>query len=143
MNRACFFERCAQPLAVDGAAVRRVVEVRQLTRVPRTPAALLGLFAAQGVIYPLFDALREPGQGAPPLAVLIGSAEHVVGIAADRVIGFMDYRADDAAQPPAALAGVADGVAVAAAVTAARLDADVLVAKLIGELEQARGRARA
>lgn len=139
-TRACFVALHNQQFAFDGASVKQIVEVRHVTRVPRTPAAMLGLFAIQGVIYPLFDIFYQqaPAPKALRLAVLIGNSERVIGLAVDKVLGFMNYQAEAmTAEPPAELKMLTDGLAVSAALAAPRIDAEKLIAALTRELEVA------
>jgi purine-binding chemotaxis protein CheW len=90
--RACLFELNEVLFAVPGQYTRQVHTLDKITRVPRAPIDLLGLFAVRGQIYPLVRLERTLGlktsQTEAKLAVQIEfEGKHMVFVI-DEVIGF-------------------------------------------------------
>lgn len=104
-NRACFFKLGDQSYAVEGQNVRQVVTVRALTRVPRTPKILLGLFAERGQLLPLINlkALLKLSSSRSDayLALIITTPSGLLALNVDLVIGFQPFRGEDLQAKPA------------------------------------------
>lgn len=86
--------------ALDVAVVREVVSVDKLVAVPRTPPAIMGVFALRGAVVALVDtrillALAGPpsappaGAAALPALVIARGHRPLCGLTIDRVIGVM------------------------------------------------------
>ena len=94
--RALFFRLETSLFAVEGAHARQVVTVPNVTPVPRTPGAFLGLFTSGGALLPLIDPrplLGFAGEGAQglvahDLAVLVHASPHTLALSVDEVVGF-------------------------------------------------------
>ncbi len=92
LARACLFELGDVLFAVPGQYTRQIHTLETITRVPRAPIDLLGLFAVRGQIYPLVRIERTLGLPAndteAKLAVQIEfEGKHMVFVI-DAVVGF-------------------------------------------------------
>ncbi len=90
--RACLFELNNVLFAVPGQYTRQIHTLQTITRVPRAPTDLLGLFAVRGQIFPLVRientlGLRT-GTGEAKLAVQIEFESKHMAFVIDNVIGF-------------------------------------------------------
>jgi purine-binding chemotaxis protein CheW len=90
--RACLFELDEVLFAVPGQYTRQIHTLENITRVPRAPIDLLGLFAVRGQIFPLVRIERTLGlktsQTDAKLAVQIEfEGKHMVFVI-DEVVGF-------------------------------------------------------
>ncbi len=92
LARACLFELENVLFAVPGQYTRQIHTLETITRVPRAPQDLLGLFAVRGQIYPLVRIERTLGlktnDTEAKLAVQIEfESKHMVFVI-DAVVGF-------------------------------------------------------
>lgn len=92
LARACLFELGDVLFAVPGQYTRQIHTLQTITRVPRAPIDLLGLFAVRGQIYPLVRIERTLGLPSKDteakLAVQIEfESKHMVFVI-DAVVGF-------------------------------------------------------
>ncbi len=77
--------------AVPVERVREIVRMRELTRIPRVPAWLLGVVALRGEVVEVVDLRRRLGLGASTpdrsnrIIVLHGDADRVTGLLVDSV----------------------------------------------------------
>jgi chemotaxis signal transduction protein len=74
--------------AVPMASVHQVLRHPLVTRVPLSPAGLIGVVNVRGEIVPLLDTGVLTGTGVlhePPFAVLVSSAEDMVALAAEEL----------------------------------------------------------
>lgn len=82
-------DRSAYAISVD--RVREIVRMKELTRIPRTPAWLLGVVALRGEVVEVVDLRRRLGLGASTpdrsnrIVVLHGDADRVTGLLVDSV----------------------------------------------------------
>ena len=92
LARACLFELNEVVFAVPGHFTRQVHTLETITRVPRAPQDLLGLFAVRGQIYPLVRIERTlgltPKSTEPKLAVQVEFEGKNVAFVIDSVLGF-------------------------------------------------------
>lgn len=90
---ACLVSLGGQLFALEGRHVSQIVEVGELTPVPRSSKDLLGVFAARNHIVPLLDArelLELPTDGSrPELAALLDFRGEQLGLRVDGVHGFV------------------------------------------------------
>jgi purine-binding chemotaxis protein CheW len=105
--RLCAFWIAEQFFGLDVALVGEVVEVEYLAPVPRSPAAVLGVFNLRGEPVALLDlphllglsVSRQPGQG--PRQVLVLRAEGLVaGLLVDRLEAVVSVPDADLAPAP-------------------------------------------
>jgi purine-binding chemotaxis protein CheW len=92
LARACLFELNEVLFAVPGQYTRQIHTLENITRVPRAPQDLLGLFAVRGQIFPLVRIERTLGlktnTNDAKLAVQIEfEGKHMVFVI-DEVVGF-------------------------------------------------------
>ncbi len=92
LARACLFELEDVLFAVPGQYTRQIHTLENITRIPRAPTDLLGLFAVRGQIFPLVRIERTLGlktnTSDAKLAVQIEfEAKHMVFVI-DEVVGF-------------------------------------------------------
>jgi chemotaxis signal transduction protein len=90
--RACLFELGDLVFAVPGRYTRQVHTLETITRVPRAPQDLLGVFAVRGQIFPLVRLestlnLRS-NDAAPVLAVQVEFEGKNLAFVIDKVLGF-------------------------------------------------------
>jgi purine-binding chemotaxis protein CheW len=74
--------------AVPMASVHQVLRHPLVTRVPLSPAGLIGVVNVRGEIVPLLDTGVLTGTGGlhePPFAVLVSGAEEMVALAAEEL----------------------------------------------------------
>ncbi|RIH84492.1 Chemotaxis protein CheW [Meiothermus luteus] len=78
-------------LGVEPKALKEVLEVDQLTPVPLVPRPLLGLFAYQGQVIPLFDLSQvlNATPARPGLAALVDAAGQPLAFWIDEVVGLI------------------------------------------------------
>ncbi len=92
--RACLFELNDVLFAVPGQYTRQIHTLQTITRVPRAPEDVLGLFAVRGQIFPLVRIERtlglKTGTAEPKLAVQIEFESKHMAFVIDAVIGFDD-----------------------------------------------------
>jgi purine-binding chemotaxis protein CheW len=92
--RACLFELDDVLFAVPGQYTRQIHTLETITRVPRAPTDLLGLFAVRGQIFPLVRIERvlelKTGTSEPKLAVQIEFEAKHMAFVIDTVVGFDD-----------------------------------------------------
>ncbi len=76
--------------AIEGKYVKQIIELNQLTQVPRTQKDFLGLIAVEGNILPLMNSQQllklEPVKAS--LAVLLGHQNRMMAFSFERVVGF-------------------------------------------------------
>lgn len=89
LTRLCLASLAGDTFAFDLEAVREVLEVESVTRVPKTPPVLVGLANVRGAIVPLLDLrplLGLPvGAPDPAFAVVLRHQGHQVGVLVDGV----------------------------------------------------------
>jgi purine-binding chemotaxis protein CheW len=131
LARACLFELNEVLFAVPGQYTRQIHTLESITRIPRAPMDLLGLFAVRGQIFPLVRIERTLGlktnTSDAKLAVQIEfEGKHVVFVI-DEVVGFNPV--------PAELEPVLDGrfsaLTLGQALVAGRVVNVLDVAKLV------------
>jgi purine-binding chemotaxis protein CheW len=74
--------------AVPMATVHQVLRHPLVTRIPLSPAGLLGVVNVRGEVVPLLDTAVLTGTGtlkAPPFAVLVSSGDEMVALAAEEL----------------------------------------------------------
>jgi purine-binding chemotaxis protein CheW len=90
--RACVFELNEVLFAVPGKFTRQVHTLETITRVPRAPMDLLGLFAMRGQIYPLVRIEPTLGlktsEAEAKLAIQIEFEGKHLAFVIDSVVGF-------------------------------------------------------
>ncbi len=90
--RACVFELGGVLFAVPGKFTRQILTLDALTRVPRAPEDLLGLFAVRGQIYPVVriegSLGLKPNLSEPRMAVQVEFETKHMALVIDAVIGF-------------------------------------------------------
>jgi chemotaxis signal transduction protein len=90
--RACLFELDEVLFAVPGQYTRQIHTLETITRVPRAPQDLLGLFAVRGQIFPLVRIERALGlktnTSEAKLAVQIEFEAKHMAFVIDTVVGF-------------------------------------------------------
>jgi chemotaxis signal transduction protein len=95
--RACLFELDEVLFAVPGQYTRQIHTLETITRVPRAPQDLLGLFAVRGQIFPLVRIERALGlktnTSEAKLAVQIEFEAKHMAFVIDTVVGFDNVRA--------------------------------------------------
>jgi len=85
------FELDGAAYAVSVERVREIVRMKQLTRVPRTPAWMLGVVALRGEVVEVVDLRQRLGLGASTsnrssrIIVLHGDVDRVTGLLVDSV----------------------------------------------------------
>ena len=103
-SQYCVFRSGRERFCLPVLDVEEVLEWPLLTKVPLSPAYLIGIFNLRGAIVPLIDIAMTEGRRAGLLpkhvvvALLPGGDSHEVirlGIAADEVIGTYTVNADD------------------------------------------------
>jgi purine-binding chemotaxis protein CheW len=92
LARACLFELDDVLFAVPGQYTRQIHTLENITRVPRAPIDLLGLFAVRGQIFPLVRIERTLGlkenNTEAKLAVQIEFESRHIVFVIDAVVGF-------------------------------------------------------
>lgn len=87
--RLLLFRCGGQVLAVEAGAVREILAATEPTRIPGTPAAVLGLVNVRGTLVPVVDAAAAVGlsarNGAPTL-VLVDRHDKPVALAVEEVL---------------------------------------------------------
>lgn len=85
--------------ACDVSAVREVVPLGRVTRIPGAPAAILGLINIRGSIVTVVNAaaLLHPADAARPLSMVlvVDAGSRGVGLAAERVADVRALREDE------------------------------------------------
>jgi len=88
MTRVLVLAANSAYLAVPMASVHQVLRHPLVTRVPLSPAGLIGVVNVRGEIVPLLDTAVLTGTGQlsePPFAVLVRSGEDMVALGADEL----------------------------------------------------------
>ncbi len=87
---AFYFSLGNDYFALEGKYVKQIIELSQITQVPRTEKDFLGLIAVEGSILPLMNSQQllklEPVEAA--LAVLLGHQGKMIAFSFERVVGF-------------------------------------------------------
>jgi purine-binding chemotaxis protein CheW len=83
-REVCVFDLAEQAFAVDASAVREVVRVDAMKRVPRAHACIRGLFNLRGQIVPAIDLRRRLG-----LPARTGSQVLIVSELDGELVGFL------------------------------------------------------
>ena len=102
-SSACFVSLGGEMFALEGSHVSQIVEVGDLTPVPRSSKDLLGVFAARNLIVPLLDArglLELPTDTTrADLAALLDFRGEQLGLRVDGVHGFVPELQEVQADP--------------------------------------------
>jgi purine-binding chemotaxis protein CheW len=88
MTRVLVMAAGSAYFAVPMASVHQVLRHPLVTRIPLSPAGLLGIVNVRGEVVPLLDTAVLTGTGtltAPPFAVLVSSGEEMVALAAEEL----------------------------------------------------------
>ena len=88
MTRALVMAANSAYFAVPMASVHQVLRHPLVTRIPLSPAGLLGVVNVRGEVVPLLDTAVLTGTGtlsAPPFAVLVSSGDEMVALAAEEL----------------------------------------------------------
>lgn len=88
MTRVLVLAANSAYFAVPMASVHQVLRHPLVTRVPLSPAGLIGVVNVRGEIVPLLDTAVLTGTGQlsePPFAVLVRSGEDMVALSADEL----------------------------------------------------------
>jgi chemotaxis signal transduction protein len=88
MMRVLVLAANAAYFAVPMASVHQVLRHPLVTRIPLSPAGLIGVVNVRGEIVPLLDTGVLTGTGGlhePPFAVLVSGAEEMVALAAEEL----------------------------------------------------------
>lgn len=87
---AFYFSIGSDYFALEGKYVKQIIELSQISQVPRTEKDFLGLIAVEGSILPLMNSQQllklEPVEAA--LAVLLGHQSKMIAFSFERVVGF-------------------------------------------------------
>lgn len=97
--RSLVFRVAGRAYACDVSAVREVVPLDRVTRIPGAPAAILGLINVRGSVVTVVNAaaLLHPADAARPLSMvlLVDVGSRGVGLAAERVADVRALRDDE------------------------------------------------
>jgi purine-binding chemotaxis protein CheW len=88
MMRVLVMAAASAYFAVPMASVHQVLRHPIVTRIPLSPAGLLGVVNVRGEVVPLLDTAVLTGTGtlnAPPFAVLVSSGDEMVALAAEEL----------------------------------------------------------
>jgi purine-binding chemotaxis protein CheW len=88
MTRVLVMAAASAYFAVPMASVHQVLRHPLVTRIPLSPAGLLGVVNVRGEVVPLLDTAVLTGTGtlnAPPFAVLVGAGDEMVALAAEEL----------------------------------------------------------
>ncbi|MHB8613111.1 MAG: chemotaxis protein CheW [Candidatus Dormibacteraceae bacterium] len=88
MTRVLVMAAGSAYFAVPMATVHQVLRHPLVTRIPLSPAGILGVVNVRGEVVPLFDTAVFTGTGtlvAPPFAVLVTSGDEMVALAAEEL----------------------------------------------------------
>jgi purine-binding chemotaxis protein CheW len=88
MTRVLVMAAASAYFAVPMASVHQVLRHPLVTRIPLSPAGLLGVVNVRGEVVPLLDTAVLTGTGtlnAPPFAVLVSSGDEMVALAAQEL----------------------------------------------------------
>ena len=88
MKRVLVMAAASAYFAVPMATVHQVLRHPLVTRIPLSPAGLLGVVNVRGEVVPLLDTAVLTGTGslhAPPFAVLVSSGDEMVALAAEEL----------------------------------------------------------
>lgn len=148
--RQCLTFVCAgEEYGIDILRVQEIKGWSEVTRVPRTPAYMLGVMNLRGVIVPVID-LRQrfglqprPYDGSTVVVVVrvqlaAGGGSKTVGIVVDGVSEVCDFALDAIMPPPRAGGRIeqacVSGLATAGARMVSLIDIDALVAGAIADI---------
>jgi purine-binding chemotaxis protein CheW len=97
---------------IDVQDVQEVILCQPMTRVPLMPEVLRGLINLRGQIIPAIDLrmkleLRERNTTAPPVNVVVQTADSAVSLLVDAIGDVLEVAAQDFARPPETLQGAA------------------------------------
>lgn len=88
--RLLLFRSGGQVLAVEAGAVREIIPAGQITRIPGTSRAVLGLINVRGTLVPVVDTAAAAGvgsgNGAAGTVILVERRGRIVGLAVDEVL---------------------------------------------------------
>ncbi|HWO88009.1 MAG TPA: chemotaxis protein CheW [Gemmatimonadales bacterium] len=88
--RLLLFRSGGQVLAVEAGAVREIIPAGQITRIPGTSRAVLGLINVRGTLVPVVDTAAAAGigssNGAAGTVILVERRGRTVGLAVDEVL---------------------------------------------------------
>ena len=88
MTRVLVMAAGSAYFAVPMATVHQVLRHPLVTRIPLSPAGLLGVVNVRGEVVPLLDTAVLTGTGtlnAPPFAVLVSAGDEMVALAAEEL----------------------------------------------------------
>lgn len=88
MTRVLVMAAASAYFAVPMASVHQVLRHPVVTRIPLSPAGLLGVVNVRGEVVPLLDTGVLTGTGtlnSPPFAVLVNSGDEMVALAAEEL----------------------------------------------------------
>jgi purine-binding chemotaxis protein CheW len=104
--RLLLFRCGGQVLAVEAGVVREIIAATEPTRIPGTPAAVLGLVNVRGTLVPVVDAAAAVGltaRNGTPTLVLVERNNRPVALAVEEVLDLVTVPAsamDDHASLP-------------------------------------------
>lgn len=109
-SRFVVFTLAEEEFAVDVAQVQEIIEMQEVTRVPRAPEFVKGVLNLRGKILPVMD-LRErlglpPASEAPQRIVVAQLGDQVVGMMVDSVVEVLPLPESSIEPPPALVADV-------------------------------------
>jgi purine-binding chemotaxis protein CheW len=94
MTRVLVMAAGSAYFAVPMATVHQVLRHPLVTRIPLSPASLLGVVNVRGEVVPLLDTAVLTGTGtlnAPPFAVLVSAGDEMVALAAEELPTAADF----------------------------------------------------
>lgn len=110
-GRVCVVQLGQLTVGIAGAYTRQVQSLTDLRRAPRTPAALLGLFAVRSQVIPIVA--LEPLLGLPvpkhEFAVQLEFESRQFGIGIDAALGFVPFQASTTAAEASLLDSLCEG----------------------------------
>ena len=135
--RLLLFRCGGQVLAVDAGAVREILAAGEMTRLPGTPPAVLGLVNVRGTLVPVVDTAEAVGLGGATTRstlVLVERHDRLVGLAVDEVIDLVTVPAsalDDRASLPGVRQDLVRAVGSAGGHSFVQLATDALLEPLL------------
>ncbi len=96
------FDVSGKLFAFDLSNVREVVRVKEVTKVPKAPPFIKGVFNLRGQIVPLIDLSKviNTNEGKCREAIILSYDDELVGIAVESVKGVVRITRDDVMSPP-------------------------------------------
>ncbi len=96
------FDLGGKLFAFELSNVREVVRVKEVTKVPRAPDYIKGVFNLRGQIVPLIDLSKVINAGSSKCreAIILSYDDELVGIAVESVRGVLRVTKDDITSPP-------------------------------------------